>query len=292
MTTDAVQGRVRRAEHVHRWNAAANLALAVAKVLVGLAAGSGALVADGIQSATDLVSNALAFLGHRIAQLPPDEDHHHGHGNAEALAACAVGLVILAGGAGILWRAFTMQGQVEHGALGGAALTTAAVSIGVCWWLAGWTLRAGTELNSPGLIALGRDKRGDSLTSSLVLIGIASSLLGAPWLEAWIAGGIGAYICLLGVRSFRDGLDILMDRVPEPGIQEELLALAQAVPGVVDACCVRVHPLGTSWSVELEITVDGSATVAEGHSLADEVESRITQARDQIVRVQVHVNPA
>jgi len=292
MTNDAAKGRSARAERVHRTNAAANLGLSLAKVSVGLLAGSGALVADGVHSATDLVSNALAFLGHRIAQQPPDEDHHHGHGNAEALAACAVGLVVLGGGVGVLWRAFFIDGQVEPGARGALALATAGASAVICGLLAGWTLRAGSELNSPGLTALGRDKRADSLTSVLVLAGIASALLGAPWMEAWIAGGIGAYVCLLGVRSFNEGLDILMDRVPEPGIQEELLVLARAVPGVVDACCVRVHPLGTTWSVELEITVDGTATVAEGHSLAHEVESRITHARDQIVRVQVHVNPA
>ena len=71
-----------------------------------------------------------------------------------------------------------------------------------------------------------------------------------------------------------------------------LSPIAASVPGVVKACCVRVHPLGATWSVELEITVEGQATVAEGHKLAHEVEERITQARDQIVRVQVHVNPA
>ncbi len=292
MTGSATQGRVERANRVHSWNAAANLGLSVSKVAVGMLAGSGALVADGVHSATDLVSNALAWIGHRIAQIPPDEDHHHGHGNAEALAACAVGLVILGGGVGVVWRALVMGDSVVAGGRGALALGTAAVSVAVCGFLAGWTLRAGKELNSPSLTALGRDKRGDSLTSLLVLIAIACSLLGIPWAEAWIAGGIGGYVIVLGVKSFREGLDVLMDRVHEPGIQEELRDIAAGVPGVVKACCVRVHPLGATWSVEPEITVDGQATVAAGHKLAHEVEERITQARDQIVRVQVHVNPA
>ena len=292
MTATAAQGRNERANRVHRWNAAANLGLSISKLVVGFLAGSGALVADGIHSATDLVSNALAYIGHRIAQIPPDEDHHHGHGNAEALAACAVGLVIIGGGVGVLWRAFVMGDAVVAGSRGALALGTAAVSILVCGLLATWTLRVGDALNSPGLIALGRDKRGDSLTSTLVFVAIGCSLLGLPWLEAWIAGGIGVYVIVLGVRSFREGLDVLMDRVHEPGIQEELREIAASVPGVVKACCVRVHPLGATWSVELEITVDGQATVAEGHKLAHEVEERLTQARDQIVRVQVHVNPA
>lgn len=292
MTTSATQGRVQRADRVHTWNAAANLGLSISKIVVGSLAGSGALIADGIHSATDLVSNALAWIGHRIAQIPPDEDHHHGHGNAEALAACAVGLVVIGGGAGVLWRAFVMDDEIAGGGRGALALATAAVSVVVCSLLAGWTLRRGKELTSPGLIALGRDKRGDSLTSALVFVGIACSLLGMQWMEAWIAGGIGIYVIVLGGRSFQEGLDVLMDRVHEPGIQDELKAIAASVPGVIKASSVRVHPLGATWSVELEISVDGRATVAEGHKLAHEVEERLTQARDQIVRVQVHVNPA
>jgi divalent metal cation (Fe/Co/Zn/Cd) transporter len=129
------------------------------------------------------------------------------------------------------------------------------------------------------LSALGRDKRADSLTSMLVLVAIGCSLLGISWAEAWIAGGIGVYVIVLGGRSFREGLDILMDRVSDEGIQDELRAIAAEVPGVIKAGCVRVHPLGTTWAVELEISVDGDATVAEGHKLAHEVEERITQAR-------------
>lgn len=292
MTSDAKMGRAERAGRVHAWNAAANLGLALSKLLVGWLAGSSVLLADGVHSATDLVSNAIAWIGHRVAQIPPDEDHHHGHGGAEALAACAVGLVVMAGGVGVVWNAFGVAGGVEPGTYGTLAVVVATASAVVCAVLAAWTLRVGRALNSPSLTALGRDKRSDSLTSLIVLVGIVCALVGLPWLEPWIAAGIGVYVTWLGGVSFREGLDVLMDRVPEPGIQEELRDLALQVPGVQGACRVRVHPLGSTWAVELEIVVDGELTVAEGHKLAHEVEARLTRARDRIVRVQVHVNPA
>jgi cation diffusion facilitator family transporter len=282
-----------RALRVHRLNGAANVALAALKVSIGLACGSPALVAHGVENAADLLSNALAWLGQRVAMRPPDEDHHFGHGNAEALTAVGIGVIILVGGVGVVFGAAT--GRMTSGEPGGPAalaLGAAALSAVVCEALARYDERAARDLASPILRALARDKRSDALTSLVVIAGVVASHLGLPFADPLVAGGVGLWICVMGARSISEGLDVLMDRVPDVALREELREIAGAVQGVESVGAVHVHPLGTVSRVDMEVSVAGGLTVAEGHAIAHEVEDSITRTNMRIVQVVVHVDPA
>jgi cation diffusion facilitator family transporter len=280
---------------VHHLNAAVNLGLAAAKIAVGLAAGSPSLVAHGVENAADLLSNVLAWVGQRIALRPPDEDHHYGHGNAEALTAVGIGVIILVGGLGVAFGAATgrMAGGDAESPQGLAlALAVAALSAIACEALARYDARAAAALSSPILKALARDKRSDALTSLIVMAGISGTYLGLDLAETVIAVGVGLWICAIGGRSISEGLDILMDRVPDIALREQLRASACAVAGVEAVDEVRIHPLGTVCRVEMEISVAGGLSVSEGHHIAHEVEDSITRSHGRIVQVAVHVNPA
>lgn len=268
-----------------------NLGLASVKLGVGFLAGSPALIANGAENLTDLLSNAVAWIGHRAAQAPPDEDHHYGHGNAEGLAAIGIGLLILGAGAGIVYRTLTTGGAAEPGFVGALALAAAVLSAIVCELLSRHVHRVAARLGSQILAALARDKRSDALTSLVVVAGVGGSLLGVGWLEPIVAALMGCLIAYLGLRSVLEGLDVLMDRVSDPRIREELRQVASGVAGVRGVEGVRVHPLGTTWRVDLEIGVDGGLTVREGHDIAHAVQEAILEQKDRVVEVQVHVNP-
>lgn len=286
---DAAQGR---GEAALAWSLAVNSALALGKVLVGALAGSPALLADGWHSLSDVVTNGVAWISFRIARTPPDEDHHYGHGNAESAAALLLGVVLIGGGGGILWDALAGSGATRHGALGYAALAVAFVSTGANTWLWRLTHRAASELDSPSLRALARDNGGDVLTGVLVVIGIGLSLLGAHWVEIGVALFIGALVVLMGWRSAREGFDVLMDRVADPDLRARLRGRALGVEGVRSVQAVRVHPVGSVYRVDMEIRVDGSLTVREGHAIAHAVESSIIGTLARVAEVQVHVEPA
>jgi cation diffusion facilitator family transporter len=265
--------------------------LAVGKLVAGLLTGSGALIADGWHNLADMLTGLVAWVSFRYASRPPDEDHHYGHGNAEALAGAFVGLVLVVTGVGVIWQAWTLRAVVEGGARGGAALAVAVLSIVVNELLARRSYRLGAELSSHGLVALARDSRADALTSLLVVVGVAGSLLGSRWAEPIVTGAIGGWIIVMGLKSGLEGFDVLMDRVPDPRLRRGVRAAAQAVEGVVGVQEIRIHPLGTHHHVEMEISVDARLTVAEGHRIAHAVEAAVKTAVEQVTEVHVHVNP-
>jgi cation diffusion facilitator family transporter len=289
---ERIEGSFRRAEHLHWINAGTNAALAGSKIALGLAVGSPALAAHGVENLSDLLGNALAWASHRLARRPPDEDHHYGHGFFEALGAMAVGAIVLGAGVGVIWR--TLAGDAAGASGMGAvlALSVALLSAAVCEGLSRLTWAGARALGSPVLAALARDKRSDALTSLGVVVGLLGSLAGISWAELPVAVAIGLWICWMGVSSVLEGLDVLLDRVPDKGLRGELARIAAGVPGVVGVQEVRVHPLGTSYRVELEISVDGSLSVHAGHAIAEAVEGAILSQRPGAQDVHVHVNPA
>jgi cation diffusion facilitator family transporter len=268
-----------------------NLGLAGAKLGMGFLATSPALVADGWHSLSDVAMNALAWTGYRFSQAPPDEDHHYGHGNWEAVAGLVVGLIVIAAGAGIAAGVFLSEEGSTDPAHGALALAVGIGSGLAKLLLARTTARVGTRLNSPSLIAVSRDNLSDAMTGSLVPVAIGASLLGVAWAERVCALVIAAVVFWMGAKSAKEGLDILMDRA-DPRSRAAIQATAQAVQGVRGVQSVRIHPLGSELRVDMEISVDGSLSVAEGHRIAHAVETAVVEAHDHVHHVHVHVNPA
>jgi cation diffusion facilitator family transporter len=268
-----------------------NLGLAAAKLGIGFLARSPALVADGWHSLSDVAMNALAWGGYRFSQAPPDEDHHYGHGNWEAVAGFVVGMIVIAAGAGIAVGVFLAEDgrtDPEHGT---AALAVGVGSGFVKLLLARATARVGSRLNSPSLIAVSRDNLGDALTGAFVPVAIGASLLGVGWAEKACALVIAGVVFWMGLKSAKEGLDILMDRA-DPKSRARIEATARTVPGVIGVQNVRIHPLGSELRVDMEISVDGALSVAAGHRIAHAVESAVVEAHDHVHHVHVHVNPA
>ena len=120
---------------------------------------------------------------------------------------------------------------------------------------------------------------------------VAVGLAGLPWIELAGAVAISLLIARMGWTSVREGFDVLMDRVPDPELRGRIAATAAAVEGVRGVQRVRVHPLGSSYQVDLEISVDGSLTVSEGHAIAHAVADSVRAEHERAGGVQVHVNP-
>lgn len=268
-----------------------NSALALLKLVVGFWSGSRALVADGWHSLSDLLTNGGVWLAYHWSKAPPDEDHHYGHGNAEPLAGLVVGVVLVVGGVAVIWEGLTSEAELREGVAVWAALGTALVSMFVNVGLAWITWREGQRLNSQGLLALARDNASDVLAAWLVVIGIAGAWMGYTWAEVAAAVAIGLLIVWMGVSSARAGLDVLMDRAPDPSLRNTLRELALNTEAVRGVQSVRVHPMGAFDRVDMEISVDGRLSVAQGHEIAHTVEQVITAECPTVSEVHVHVNP-
>jgi len=270
---------------------AVNGALALLKGVVGWAVGSPALLADAGHSAGDVLASLGGLIGFRWSFRPPDEDHHYGHGNMEALVGLVIGLLLAFGG--VMLVVFAVTGAYDPPATAGAsaAIGVALLSILANLGLAWVTWRASRALNSPSLRALARDNAGDMLSSLLVVVGVWGSMHGWLNAERIAAGLIGVLVIWMGQHSVREGFDVLMDRIADPAIRTGILGTAAEVDGVITVQTVRVHPLGATMRVDMEISVDGDLTVSKGHSIAHAVEDAVRGAHPVVGEVSVHINP-
>lgn len=270
---------------------AVNFGLAVAKLVLGSLAGSAAVVADGFNSAGDVIATSIGLVGYRMARTPADDAHPFGHGNAESLAGLIIGGILLATGGYVALDGLRalLSGPREAPEL--FALWVALGTAVTKELLYRYTAAVGKKTNSPALQASAVDHRADVLIALTVAAGVLGARWALPWLDPVAAIGVGLWITGLSVGPIRDNLATLLDESPA-----EATAAVRAVvaghPGVLRVDRVRIHPLGHYQIVDLEIGVDPDATLRVAHALAHAVEDRIRAEVPHVAEVRVHVNPA
>jgi cation diffusion facilitator family transporter len=270
----------------------ANILLAVMKFTVGNLAGSRALIADGFNSAGDIVATFAAWIAFRFGAREPDANHPYGHGNAEALAGLLIGGMLLATGAFIAIDGVDafLSGSIRDEPPDQVALLAALATMAVkaLLWVA--SVRVGRRTNSPTLLASARDHRADVLIGAVAFAGIFLAGQGVPELDAMAGVAIGLYVFWLGIEPVRGNVGILMHEEP-PGYGTEARAIAETIDGIHGVREVRVQPVGGSYRIDMTLAVDGTRTVRDAHDLAHLVEDRIRAALDHVTEVYVHVEP-
>ena len=270
-----------------------NLGLALAKCSAGLLGSSFALVADGLESLTDVFSGLVVYIGLKIAVKPPDADHPYGHGKAEPIAAVVVSLALMAAALGIIYEGIREIGD-PHGT---PAPYTLVVLAGVLILKELLFRHVASVAESIGSIAVKSDAwhhRSDALTSAFAFVGISIALLGGPGWEAadgWAAICAALVILYNAWKQLRPAVRELTDIAPDASMESQVRTIAGRVPGILglDKCFVR--KMGFSFYVDLHIVVKGEKTVREGHLLSHMVEDEIRTALPQVAEVLVHVEP-
>jgi cation diffusion facilitator family transporter len=269
----------------------ANLAVVAAKGIIGLTAGSLAVLGDALHSGVDAFNNVLGIVVVGVASKAPDEDHPYGHGKFETLGALAIvgfmsitcfELVRDAVGRLIAARPAPVLSDLQLSIL----LVTLAVNVAVAWY----ENRRGRELQSEILLADAAHTRADVFITIGVLIGLLFGRRGWWWVDPALAVLIAGFIVRIAFRIFRRAVPVLVDATTIP--TGTIRAMAESVDGVRGAYGIRSRG-GEGASVryaEVTIAVDGSANVAAAHEIADQVEARLK--RDlHLAEVTVHVEP-
>jgi len=269
---------------------AANFGLTIMKFVIGILSGSAALVADGFNSAGDIVATTIGFLGYQYSRKPPDEDHHYGHGNAESVAGLIIGGLLLATGLFIFLEGLLVliQGKKEVPEI--PALYVAGATILIKEALFRYVTRVGEKLNSPSLLASARDHRADVFVALTVFAGIFASRFGMPFLDPLAALVIGLYIAWMAVEPIMGNVGILMDKAP-PELGQRIRWTVKSHPDVREVDEIRIHPLGSYYMVDLELYLDGSLSLHAAHDIAHQIEDLVREQVAHIQAVKVHVNP-
>lgn len=269
-----------------------NLVLSSIKVGAGVLWHSQALIADGVHSLSDLLSDVLVWYAGRHAAQAPDLEHPYGHGRYETLATLVLGILLLAVAIGIGWdageRLFSPDELLQPQAM---ALVAALASILVKEWLYWWTLAYARRLRSSLLRANAWHHRSDAISSIVVLVGVAGTLAGLPYLDAIAAVVVALMIAKI---AWNLGLESVQELV-DAGLKAERLAAIddsiRSVGGVRDIHMLRTRRYGGNASVDVHVLVDPRVSVSEGHMIALRVENQLKSQIDEISDVTVHIDP-
>ncbi len=270
-----------------------NLGLALAKGCAGYFGNSFALVADGLESLTDVFSGLVVYFGLKIAVKPPDANHPYGHGKAEPLAAAIVSLALAGAALGIMYgglREIRTPSEVP-------APYTLVVLAGVLIvkeLLFRHVQSVGNAIGSTAVKSDAWHHRSDALTSAFAFAGISIALLGGPGWQAadgWAAICAALVILYNAWKQLRPAILELSDSSVNPTVEARVRQIAQRVDGVVglDKCVVR--KMGFGFYVDLHIVVSGELTVRQGHQLSHRVEDEILKGIPRVAEVLVHVEP-
>lgn len=269
-------------------------ALALAKIFAGLAGHSTAVVADGLESASDVFSSGLVLLGLILAAKPADENHPYGHGRVEILTGLLIGLILIDGGALISYGSYRRIGT-PHEPLLSYVIWPLIASLVLKSFLATWKFRYGRKIRSASLAADAWNDTMDSLSAVTALVAVGLDLFDpVRFKDADRYGGfaVGLIVILTGIRVARDTAMQLIDTMPDDAMMDLIRNAAHTVPGVrgVEKCFAR--KTGMRYHVDLHLEVDPGMTVRQSHEIAHEVRERILQRLDWVADVLVHVEPA
>jgi cation diffusion facilitator family transporter len=269
-------------------------ALAVIKIAAGMTGHSTAVVADGLESAADVIASGFVLFGLTLAAKPADANHPYGHGRVETLTGLLIGLVLLVGGALISWNSIRRVGQ-PHEPLAAFVVWPLLISIAAKTSLATMKFRFGRTLQSDALTADAWNDATDTISAIVALIAVGLTLRNSVrFAEADHYGGfaVGLIVISAGIRVVRETSMQLMDTMPDDRLIAQIRAAAFAVPEVrgVEKCFAR--KTGFKYHVDLHLEVDPDMTVRRSHQLAHEVQLNIRERLDWVADVLVHVEPA
>jgi len=272
-----------------------NAVLAVLKILVGLLTGSYAILADGIDTSTDIFTSFVILLSSRISGKPPDETHPYGHERAETIASKIISFVMFYAGASLLVESVKRLVKQEFSLeLTLTAFIVVGISVAGKTFLFLYKLSLGKRLNSPATISDALNMRNDIMISATVLAGmVAMKTFGWWWLDSLLAIFVSIMILRTSFSVFYEAAYELMDGMKrtELDMYDDIFAVLERFPNVHNPHRVRIRKVGTRHFIEMDIEVDGKMSVKDAHELTVKIRKEMLKRRDDIEDVTIHVEP-
>jgi cation diffusion facilitator family transporter len=268
-----------------------NLVLAVFKCLAGFIGHSFALVADGIESLSDVISSTVVYLGLRLAIKPPDDEHPYGHGKAEPVAAVIVSLALIVA-AIVIGTESIRRIETPHPLPEPYTLWVLLAVVGIKLLLSRYVSSVGEGIDSTAVRSDAWHHLSDAITSAFAFVGISIAL----WTrnaaaDDWAALCASPVIIFNAWRQLRKPFAELLDASPAPQLEELVRSAASAIPRVIGLEKCHVRKVGFRYYVDLHVVVDGALTVRQGHNIAHDVEDSVLDKVPQIAEVLVHIEP-
>lgn len=274
-----------------------NIILSTIKTIVGVLGHSPALLAEGINSISDVAYYVVASIFVRLANKPADNEHPYGYRQLESIASLVVGAFVVGTAVKVFWDSVDKIWDLMDGKLGslGAhpyALWVALGTVAVKVFLFYYVRKLGKETQNPIVEALAYDHRNDIFSASAASVGIFLGQHGLPWVDP-LAGALVALLILrTGIFILRESSVQLMAAVPSKELAKRIFSLLSELKEVRQLEELQAHRFGPHIVVNLTIGIDEMLTVKQGDAIATSVEGLIYDAFPNVLRVHVHYHPA
>ncbi len=273
---------------------AVNVVLALGKIVGGLVFASQAILADGLHSLSDLVSDVAVLAGIRVSARPADHSHPWGHRRISTLVAMFVGALLLVLGCAMVYGAIVSFRKVHRPPTGLVPLGLALATIPVKEVLFRLTRRVGRRVGDVSLAANAWHHRSDAFSSIAAAVGLTVVAVGGrewAFVDELTALVLSAFLIVAAWRIMRSAGRELVDRAPSAEILEAIDRAIRQTSGVRDHHAVRARQIGGKVAMDVHVLVDPLLTVREGHDIASAVQASVRGADTNVVDVNVHVEP-
>jgi cation diffusion facilitator family transporter len=293
MATTQIGQSLERGMRLAQFGMVINAVLAIAKLLAGILGHSYALVADAIESTSDVLASLIVWGGLRMATRSATEEYPFGFARAEQVAAAVVGIMLIGAGIGISIEA-VREIRTPHHAPAPFTLVVLVLVILIKEALFRYVGRAGGEIGSRAIAADAWHHRSDAITSAAAFIGISIALIKGPgWEQAddWAALAASAILLFNGLTIIRPAVGDLMDRAPSADLIGRVTTIAQSVPDVRLVEKVMIRKAGVGFFVDLHVQAAPEMSLQDAHILSGKVKSAIRAAEPRVLGALIHMEP-
>lgn len=267
-----------------------NLFLLIIKGIIGIFSHSQAMIADSINSASDIISSFLTFIGNKIASKPRDDDHHLGHGKAEYIYSLLISILIILVAVGVFKDAIMSFFEVSEFNFSIWYIIVCVITILVKLGLYLYTNHIYKKYNNLLILANSKDHRNDMIVTTFTLISGIFVYFDIYWVDSLVGLGISIFILITGIKIFVESYNVLMDKAMNEETKREVMAIIEKYSEVKKIQHFNATPVGYMYQVSFTIFVDGNLSTYESHDIANRLEKEISNLDDIYLTI-IHVNP-
>lgn len=268
-----------------------NLFLLIIKGIVGFMTNSQAMIADAFNSAGDIFSSIMTFIGNQIASRPSDDTHNLGHGKAEYIFSMLISVSMVIVSIKLLINSISSLVYGSSYSFSWLLVIVCTITIITKFLLFLYTSYLSKQDNNLLIEANSKDHRNDCILTTFTLIASLLSLLNINWFDGVVGIGISIWILLTGIKIFIESYDVLMDKALSDVNKKDILDTVYRHKEVKDVRHFNSTPVGYKYQISFTIYVNGRLSTFKSHDIANIIEKEITSKFDYVYVTIIHVNP-
>lgn len=267
-----------------------NIFLLLIKGTIGLLTKSQSMIADSVNSASDIIASLMTFIGNKISSEPKDNDHNFGHGKAEYIFSLFISLTMILVSLKLFIDSITSLIKREHFEFSWFLIIVCIITIITKFCLYLYTKKMFKKYDNILLKSNYQDHRNDCVVTTFTLISIIGGLYGIFWIDGVVGIGISLWILITGIKIFIESYNVLMDVSLDEETKETIMKLVKEHDAIKNCYNLYSTPIGYKYFVIFTIAVDGDMSTYESHKLANHLEKDV-EALEKIDKAVVHVHP-